>query len=321
MCRVPVPAPKRCSPAAAAVASFSSAAGTPNASSASVRQRHVHPARQMRRRDQHTAGRVERPARADPDARRSRATPTPDSSTALRPSSKSRSSPRSGPSAGQRRGDDKGVHAARGSTTPAASFVPPMSSASTCCAAAVLPRWRDCREPRPSALASLGRDSLDEEALEDREQDHHRQDRDHGARHDDLPAALPAAADPLLVEDRLQPERQRVERAVAQVDQRRQQVEPLRLQLEDDRRRPAPASRAAARSAGTSRSSRRRRSARPRRARAGSRGRTGATGRCRRRCRTRSAPRADTALLTPMFGMKASVRASVVSFVSSFQIR
>ena len=72
------------------------------------------------------------------------------------------------------------------------------------------------------------------------------------------------------------PSGSREERGVAEVDERRDQVEPLRLDLEDERRRSARASRAAARCAGTSRSSCRRRSAPPRRARAGCRGRTGA---------------------------------------------
>ena len=190
MLRVPAPAPKRCSAAAAAVASFSSTAGRSNACSRERDDRHVVPARQVGRRDQHAARRVERAAAADAD-HLDLAPATPDSSTALRPSSNSRAQAVVGAElsvgSGRRR---RSGRAPAGSTTPAASFVPPMSSASTEPRTARVRRGRRLRpRSRPSALAPLGRDSFDEVALPEEEDDDHREGGEHRARDDHLVVA------------------------------------------------------------------------------------------------------------------------------------
>src|SRR5436305_5342716 len=166
---------------------------------------------------------------------------TPDASTASRPSSRWRAIIASGPSStrlGATRFDRTVPSRA---TTPAASFVPPTSRASTWSSAAswlirspLVPPWS---RAAGSAFRTGRRDALEEVSLSEEEDDDHRHGHDHAACREELPLLLPA--DRGVVDDRLQAQRQRELGDVVDEDQRLQQVRPRGLQLEhedDDQR-------------------------------------------------------------------------------------
>ena len=173
MLRVPRPAPKRCSPAAAAVASLSSTAGRPNAAARARRSARPSSPAGASGAMRTPRARVERPAAADPDGRDLLAVEAAldraaaRARTAAEPVARARARR---PSARRR----TRARAPAASTTPAASFVPPMSSPSTARSGAVVDG-----SVRPLATIPCvpGRDPADEVLLERGEEDHHRQDR------------------------------------------------------------------------------------------------------------------------------------------------
>src|SRR5579884_334776 len=182
MLRVPEPAPQRCSPAAAAVASFSSVAGTPYSRAASdVTGTSRHPGRWG------GASRMPLSASSGPPQPMPIASisapSSSDASRAARPTANSSSRTSSTPrSVLLGRVTNEWTRPAP-STTPAASFVPPMSSAST-------------RVGVPDAteltLAALERDPANEVTLSEREDQQHRKRREDERRHDQLVVAVAA---------------------------------------------------------------------------------------------------------------------------------
>src|SRR5215211_4946559 len=74
--------------------------------------------------------------------------------------------------------------------------------------------------PGPSALGAGGRDPLEEVPLPEEEHDDHRQRHDDAGGHHELELALAAGLGVEPVHERLEAERQRVQRRVAHEDQR-----------------------------------------------------------------------------------------------------
>src|SRR5436190_19015583 len=236
----PRPAPYRCSPAAHAVASLSSTAGRSKAAVArSTIGRSSQPGR--------CSGAIRIPFAESSGPPQPMPTPTisghgmPDSSTARRPSSRRRRDPSSAPRSTSVGATTKPWTAPSAPTTPAAIFVPPMSSPSTAPGATSRPASAATTSGARSeatwcalALAALYGDAADEVLLEHREQQDHRHDEQQRPRHDHLVVALAAALRVEPVEQELHAERRGEERLVAEVDERVQEVEPLRLHLEDE---------------------------------------------------------------------------------------
>src|SRR5579884_697114 len=225
MLRVPAPAPQRCSPSAAAVASFSSSTGRSYSRSASA---FTGTSRQPGRCG--GASTMPRSASSGPP----QPTPTasisshsiPERSTASRPSANRSASTASTPRSVRLGRTTNECTPPLSSTTPAASFVPPMSSPRT-----------GVRPPAANdlALAALQRDPAHEVALAEREDEQHRERREHERGHDQLVVAVASRRGRVDAEQDVQAERHGVRVVAVQVDERRHQVHPLRLELEQER--------------------------------------------------------------------------------------
>ena len=235
MLRVPRPAPKRCSPAAAAVASLSSTAGRPSSADASSTIGTSAQPGQVQRRDQ-DAARASRAARRS-RSRRPRSRPTrrpPRDRAAARARTAARARPRArarrrsarrrtrdAPSRRRRRRRASCRRCrARAASLRAAAPSPTAPSARRRHAYPLRP-WTAMPRMKyfwnTAKRITIGRIEQQRPG------------------HDHLVVALAAAAGVEPVEQDLHPERRREQRLVAQVDQRRDQVEPLRLDLEDER--------------------------------------------------------------------------------------
>src|SRR5829696_6301503 len=247
----PLPAPKRHSATAAAVASLSTAAGTPKASSTIATSGTLsHPGKWSGDRMIPRSG-SSGPPHAIPTALTARV-PTPAASIARRPRSRWRRIMSSGPASRSDGSTSRECTSPPPPTTPAAIFVPPTSSART---RSVAPRASSRRARIRAAVtpatvrrrggwlaglraaSPLGtgrRDALEEVPLAEEEHDDHRERHDDACGHHQLELALAARDRVEPIDQGLQAERQRVERDVTHEDQRLDEVGPAGLQLEDE---------------------------------------------------------------------------------------